>query len=88
MLGHIGQEPDARLQRGARYQPQRGLVQIGAIGKRCILPGINQRVHNHPFAAAGSPLVPACSRPFTVSMKVTFARLRDGMRNPAVAATE
>lgn len=59
MLGHIGQEPDARLQRGARYQPQRGLVQIGAIGKRCILPGINQRVHHHPFAAAGSPPVPA-----------------------------
>ena len=39
MLGHIGQELDARLQRGARYQPQRGLIQIGAIGKRRILPG-------------------------------------------------
>ena len=50
MLGHIGQEPDAGLQRGTRYQPQRGLVQIGAIGKRRILPGINQRVHNHPLA--------------------------------------
>jgi hypothetical protein len=24
MLGHLGQEPDARLHRGARYQPQRG----------------------------------------------------------------
>ena len=53
MLGHIGQEPDTRLHRGARYQPQRSLVQIGAIGKRRILPPINQRVHHHPFAAVG-----------------------------------
>jgi hypothetical protein len=59
MLGHVGQEPDARLHRGARYQPQRGLVQIGAIGKRCIFPGVNQRVHDHPSAAIGPPLVSA-----------------------------
>ena len=59
MLGHLGQEPDARLHRGARYQPQRGLIQIGAIAKSRILPPINQRVHHHPFAATGSPPVPA-----------------------------
>ena len=58
VLGHLGREPDTRFHRGAGYQPQRGLVQITAIGKSRILPGINQRLHHHPSAAAGSPPTP------------------------------
>ena len=57
MLGHVGQEPDARLHRGVRYQPQRGLVQVGAIGKSRILPRVNQRVQTRPPLPSGRRLL-------------------------------
>ena len=75
MLGDLGQEPDARLQRGAGYQAQRGLVQVGARGKRRILAGVNQRVHNRSFrcrwiAANSSSSCGGTGRPYVVQAKV------------------
>ena len=87
MLGHLGQEPDTRLHRGARYQPQRGLVQIGARGKRRILPPINQRVHHHPFAALDLPDTShSANQPVMARLMARKAMLRRPSRSAATCA--
>ena len=45
VLGDIGQEPDARLQRDPRYQAEGGLVQVRAVGETGILPTVDQGIH-------------------------------------------
>ena len=53
VLRNVGQETEARLERNAGDQPERGLVEVRTVTKTRVLLAIDQRIHRHPFRRRG-----------------------------------